>query len=77
MWGSLLILTTGICIAILEAPGLWRARRRKELTVFILLLLLGITTGLLQAWGIRFPTPTSIITTCFKPISDALLSLME
>ncbi|TLS50475.1 hypothetical protein FE782_20890 [Paenibacillus antri] len=73
MWSVAGILIAGGCIALIEAPGLARKGRWRELFVFFVVLSIGVAVSTLQALHVALPNPVDWITAIHKPISDALL----
>lgn len=72
MWNAVGILAAAALFAWLEIPLLLKAKMKKELWVFSILLLIG--TGICIAisldWAI--PNPLDIIYVVFKPMSQLL-----
>jgi len=55
----ILIIIPAVLIILWEAPPLLKARQWKDLTVFLLILLTGVTLAVLQVQGIKVPNPTA------------------
>jgi hypothetical protein len=72
MWAAVGILAVGGIIAYIEIPSLLRAKLYREIGAFGLLLLLGMTMGILETMDVRLPNPLDWITAIHKPISDMI-----
>ena len=66
-----------ICIALFEAPSLWRKRLLKELWIFSALLMFGTVLGIARALHIPIWNPTNWIMFAFKPVSEFLIGLFK
>jgi hypothetical protein len=71
------IVVAAICIALLEAPALWRKRLWKELGIFSVLLTFGTALGIARALHIPIWNPTEWIMFAFKPVSKFVLGLFK
>lgn len=56
----------------LEAPGLVRAQKWRELAVFAVLLVTGMILSIPQALGITLPNPNRPFELLFKPLTEWL-----
>lgn len=77
MFTVLGILGASVGIMMIDIPSLWKQKRRKELLVFSVLLLLG--TGLCMGNALRIHTPNPLqgAIFLFKPLGDIVLRLFK
>ncbi|RKN85344.1 hypothetical protein [Paenibacillus ginsengarvi] len=71
------ILGASVGIMIIDMPSLWKKKMKKELFVFIVLLVLGMGLCISNALHIHIPNPLEGATTLFKPLSDIVLRLFK
>jgi hypothetical protein len=72
MWPIVGILLIGGIIAGIEIPSMKKKKNYKEMFVFLILLISGLSLGILAIIGIELPTPLYLISKIFKPVSDLL-----
>ncbi|PZX02423.1 hypothetical protein C7437_11115 [Psychrobacillus insolitus] len=72
MLNSLGILLVATVIIIIEVPSLLEKKQKKELIVFSILLIIGVTLSILRAFGINIPNPLDLLTFIFKPMNDLI-----
>lgn len=75
MWiggGALVLL---LWTAAVEVPALWRARRKKELALLSLIVLVSCTGGVLQLYEYHLPNPLSGIASFIGPYARAVYAL--
>lgn len=77
MLSALLILVLSITIILFEAPSLLRKKQKKDLLVFVFLLLLGSGLNIAEVLNVVIPNPLELITTLYKPLSDSIFGLFE
>ncbi|WP_419873674.1 hypothetical protein [Candidatus Pristimantibacillus sp. PTI5] len=77
MWMITGIVATASFIALIEVPPLLKAKLKRELWLFSVLLVLG--TGLSIAKSLQFPIPNplDLLFIIFKPFSDLLFSFLK
>lgn len=75
MWIGVGALVLLLWTATVEAPALWRARRKKELTLLSLTVLVVCTGGVLQLYEYHLPNPLSGIASLLGPYARALYAL--
>ncbi|MGG1516336.1 hypothetical protein ABE504_13030 [Paenibacillus oryzisoli] len=76
MWTISSILIVGGIITCLEAPNLVRKKLIKELCMFLVLLVIGVTLSILQEIRIHLPNPLDWIIAVHKPISDFIFGML-
>lgn len=69
----MVLFDTVLCV--LEIPKMHQARQFRELTMFSLLLLLGIFIGLMKVLDITLPNPSDLMTWIYSPLSTWLKAL--
>lgn len=77
MWGIIGILVIGVIISFLELPPLVKNKDRKEITVFFLLLLIGIGFNLLLSINVEIPNPTYTLIKIFSPVNDFVEKILS
>lgn len=77
MWGVIIILAIAVGIVMIEVPYLRKQQLKKELWVFLILLLLGTGLSIAKSLNIDIPNPSDWIAIVLKPLSDVLFSLLE
>lgn len=75
--GVIGIVAVAALIAMAEVPGLWKKGQRKEVWVFMLLLLLGTGIGIAESLTRKVPNPLDWITSLYKPISDFIQTILR
>ncbi|WHZ56134.1 hypothetical protein [Metabacillus hrfriensis] len=71
-----ILVIAGVIIAI-DVPSLLRKKEKKELWVFFILLLIGISLSIAQALHIEIPNPVDWITVIYQPLSDLIETLLK
>ncbi|WHY95676.1 hypothetical protein [Peribacillus simplex] len=77
MWAIIGTVCTGAIISFFEIPPLVKKKCWKEIVIFILLLLVGMTLSILIIKDITIPTPIDWITKIYSPLAhfmDRILS---
>lgn len=64
-------------IVLIEIPFLKGHGLNKELWVYIVLLLFGVSLSVAQSLHVNLPNPTEFIIAAFKPLSDALFHVLK
>lgn len=77
MWTIMMILLVSLLIARVEVPFLRRNAMKKELWVFLILLLAGTSLGVAEAVEADIPNPLDWISFVYKPFSDMILGTVE
>ncbi|WP_248928071.1 hypothetical protein [Paenibacillus hamazuiensis] len=77
MWPITGILAVSALIAFMEVPAMRRKNMKKELWVFFALLLLGTGLSIAQVMRVRIPNPLDWIAYIFKPMNDAIFSILK
>ncbi|RNB83843.1 hypothetical protein EDM59_15070 [Brevibacillus nitrificans] len=77
MWGVFGILLVGVFLACLEVPSLRRPGYRKDLIVFSVLLIFGISLACAKVLNAPIPNPGDWIAALFRPLSDAFSPLLH
>jgi len=71
------IIAATIAIAMIEVPSLVRRRLRKELWVFLTLLILGAGLSIAQSMHAFIPNPLDWMKTIYQPLGDALMGFYK
>lgn len=73
----LIVLALYTCVVLLEVPPLFRRRAWRELVVFVVLCLLGLTLGL--SWALRrtIVFPSEALIRLFEPLAQVVLGPPE
>lgn len=77
MWKVIGIILVGLIIIVLEVPRLMKDQEKKELFVFITLLVIGVGLSLAKALNAPIPNPLDALKFIYQPISDAVISLLS
>lgn len=77
MWVITGIVATASFIAILEVPPLLKAKLKRELWLFSILLLLGTVLSIAQSLQFPIPNPLDMLIIIFKSSSDMLFSFLK
>ncbi|WP_307891684.1 hypothetical protein [Bacillus swezeyi] len=71
-----ILLISGLII-LLELPTLWKKKQKKEIWVFSLLLAFGVALNITEGLGVEVPNPLDWLAVIYKPLSDAIMSLLK
>lgn len=74
---SMSILAIAFVICVIEVPLLWKAKQKKELGVFSLLLLMGVILNILLAFHVQIPNPYDWISAVYKPMNDTIMEFLN
>ena len=77
MWAITAIVVTASLMVILEVPPLLKAKLKRELWLFSILLLLGTLLSIAKYLQIPIPNPLDMLYVIFKPMSDLLISFLK
>ncbi len=77
MWAITGIVVTASLMVILEVPPLLKAKLKRELWLFSILLLLGTLLSIAKYLQIPIPNPLDMLYVIFKPMSDLLFSFLK
>jgi hypothetical protein len=77
MWAITGIVVTASLMVILEVPPLLKAKLKRELWLFSILLLLGTLLSIAKYLQIPIPNPLDMLYVIFKPMSDLLISFLK
>lgn len=69
MWKIIGILFSGVLISILEVPALVKEKSWREITVFFIILGVGLTLTILLTKNVPIPTPVDWIVKIYRPIA--------
>lgn len=64
-----ILVITAVIIAI-DVPPLLKKKLKKELWIFSILLLIGVSLSIAKALNVKIPNPLDWITAIFQPLSD-------
>lgn len=64
-------------IMMFDMPSLWKKKMKKELFVFIVLLVLGAGLSIANALRLHIPNPLEGAIVLFKPLSHIVLRLFK
>lgn len=71
------IIAVAAVIAYLEVPPLLKKNWKKELGVFVFLLLFGTGLSIAQALDVDIPNPMDWISMVYKPMSDGIDQVLK
>ncbi|MBP1155543.1 MULTISPECIES: hypothetical protein [unclassified Paenibacillus] len=77
MWVITGILAAGIVIAVFEVPPLLKRKLKKELFVFLFLLVFGMGLSIAQVMHVNIPNPLDWIKVVYKPLSDVIYGMLQ
>lgn len=77
MWGITGIVVTTAFIVMIEVPPLIKAKLKKELWLFSIMLLLGTLLSIAKFLQLPIPNPLDMLFVIFKPMSDMLFSFFK
>lgn len=77
MWSILGILLIAAMIMLIELPTLLQNKWKKELWMFSLLLGMGVGLSIAESLEAEIPNPVDWITIAYKPLSDAIFSVLK
>jgi hypothetical protein len=77
MWAILGILLIAIIILLIEVPPLLKAKRKKELWVFSILLLFATALSISKSLQVNIPNPLDWLTIIFKPFTDFIVHALQ
>ncbi|MFN2747453.1 MULTISPECIES: hypothetical protein [Bacillus] len=64
-------------IILLELPTLWKKKQKKEIWVFSLLLALAVALCITEGLGVELPNPLDWLAVIYKPLGDAIMTLLQ
>lgn len=70
---SIIIGCVGVGIAWLEVPTMWKNKHIKELWLFFLLLIAGVTLNIMEVMRVPIPNPIDGLIRLYGPIGDAIM----
>lgn len=76
-WKIIGVLLLAILIALMEVPHMLKNKLKKELWVFLSLLLIGIGLGIARSVDLELPSPLDLITAIYKPMSNAIFQVLK
>lgn len=76
MWNVAAILLASGIIAWIEAPGLVRAKRTREISLFAVLLIFGTGVSIAKAMRAPLPNPLDWIAAVFGPVAKAIFAMV-
>ncbi|MDF2066945.1 hypothetical protein [Bacillus sp. Cr_A10] len=68
MVSSIGILLLATVIVIMEVPSLVQKKLKKELIVFIILLVIGVVSGILYSFDVKKMSPVDLLSYILQPI---------
>ncbi|ALC85624.1 hypothetical protein AM499_07165 [Bacillus sp. FJAT-22090] len=68
MVSSVGILLLATVIVIMEVPSLVQKKLKKELIVFIILLVIGVVSGILYSFDVKKMSPVDLLSYILQPI---------
>ncbi len=77
MWPIIGIVLAAIGIAIYEVPSMIKRNLKKELWVFSVLLIIGVTLSIIESLNVEIPNPMDWLTIIYKPFSDIFLRILK
>lgn len=77
MWAITGIIVTASFIVMIEVPPLLRAKLKRELWLFSILLLFGTVLSIAKSLKLAIPNPLDMIWIIFQPFSDWLYSFLK
>ena len=77
IWKILGVLLLAILIALMEVPHLLKNKLKKELGVFLALLVIGVGLGIARSVDLELPSPLDLITAIYKPMSDVIFQVLK
>jgi hypothetical protein len=77
MWSVIGLFVVCVFIAAIEAPHLLLKKMKRELYLFLSILLFGFAISSLQALRVTLPNPLDWVTAMFKPISDITYDFLK
>jgi 4-hydroxybenzoate polyprenyltransferase len=72
VWQNILILFTGMLVFIIYSLSLFRQKCWKEILIFSLLLVIGITLNILISEGVVIPNPSDWLMQFYQPFNHLL-----
>lgn len=77
MWVITGIVVTASFIAMVEVPPLLKAKLKRELWLFSILLLIGTSLSIAKFLQLPIPNPLDLLYMIFKPFSEWLFSFLK
>ena len=66
-----------IIVCAVEIPKMLKQKLIKELAVFLILLLLGTTAGIMKIFDLKIPNPTDLLKWASSPAAELMKSILE
>lgn len=66
-----------VVVCAVEIPKMLRQKLIKELAVFLILLLLGTTAGIMKIFDLKIPNPTDLLKWASSPAAELMKSILE
>ncbi|EJL43378.1 hypothetical protein PMI08_02624 [Brevibacillus sp. CF112] len=73
---TLTVVLVSIIVCLYELPRLIRQRQKKEMTVFVAMLVISVGLYAATQYG-RLPNPVYVMEWIFKPMSDVISSWLR
>jgi len=73
----LIVIVAAVIIIFIDMPALLKQKRKKELRMFSVLLLCGISLNIAEALNWNMLNPLDWIAVMYKPLSDLLYGILK
>lgn len=77
MWNLAVIVIIFAIVIIFEAPRIAKEKKKRDLWVFCILMFAAFVLGAAKSLRLPVPNPLDLLIVMYKPISDAVFSLIE
>ena len=71
------VLAVAVVIAVVEVPYLLRVKQKRELWVFLGILVMGTALGIATSLEVEVPSPLKAIELIYRPLADIIFGMLE
>lgn len=77
MWNLVLIVAIFAVVMVFEIPKIAREKKKRDLWVFCMLMFFAFTLAAAKSLRLPIPNPLDLLLVMYKPVSDAVFSLIQ
>lgn len=77
MWNLAVIVVIFAVILIVEIPAIAKKNKKRDLWIFCSLMLVAFTLAVAKSLQLPIPNPLDLLLVMYKPVSDAVFSLVQ
>ncbi|MHA6532454.1 hypothetical protein [Paenibacillus sp. BAC0078] len=77
MWNLAVIVVIFAVILVVEIPVIAKKDKKRDLWVFCILMFVAFSLGVAKSLRMSIPNPLDLLLVMYKPVSDAVFSLVQ